>query len=270
VKEASDEYIALETGVTKNPVEIYKFWTDSETWYFTSSDVAITYDGHEYVPIPITRDALTQNEDPASNVCTITISRLTDPAIQYVASIPMHTMEVMIIRLHRIQDPVEGEVKFAGYVDTHSIKGMTVQLKCSSIAKWLEQNIPNYLIEPGCNASLFDDECKLVAADYQTDGTLTFTNETGTILTADEFALQEDGYFNLGHILINGYRRMITQHIGDSVTLRYPIPVPDVGDSFSAWPGCDGSIEMCLAKYNNKDNHRGYPDVPLDNPTLWV
>ncbi|MFA7177487.1 MAG: phage BR0599 family protein [Smithellaceae bacterium] len=270
MKTATTDYIALETADESTPIEVYKFWTADDTWHLTDGDAPFVYDGDTYLPAAISRGPVTQNEDPASNTCTITMSRLTEPAVQYVASLPMHTMRVMITRLHRTQDPLEGEVKFAGFVGTPTVKGAEVQAACVSIAKWMDQPIPNYRLQPLCNASLFDDECGLTAADYQTDGTIVAANETGTVLTADEFALEDDGYFELGHVLINGHRRMITQHIGTSVTLRYPIPVPDAGDAFSAWPGCNGAISTCLAKFNNKDNHRGYPDMPLDNPTLWI
>jgi len=267
MKEASEAYIAAETADASTPAELYRFWTADENWYFTSGDVAVVFGGHTYAPAGIKRDTIVQNEDPATNTCLITISRLTDPAIRYLASLPMNTMKVMVTRIHRFQTPLEGEVKFAGYVGKPVIKGASVQFNCLSIAKALDQQIPNERIQPWCNADLFDDRCKLTAGDYQIDGTLIDMNATGTILTADALVGED---LVLGHILIDGHWRMITAHVDASITLRYPLPVLAAGTAFSAWPGCDGSIETCLAKYDNVTHHRGYPHMPLDNPATWI
>jgi hypothetical protein len=80
----------------------------------------------------------------------------------------------------------------------------------------------------------------------------------------------EDNWFEFGIIEFldgpNEKRRMEVKSWNNTtkiLVLALPMPVPaEVGDSFKLVAGCDKSREMCVAKFDNILNFRGFPNVP--------
>jgi hypothetical protein len=52
---------------------------------------------------------------------------------------------------------------------------------------------------------------------------------------------------------------------GDVLTLILPFSVDMVGKVVTVYAGCDRSIAMCVAKFDNLNNFRGCPYVPTKN-----
>jgi hypothetical protein len=53
-----------------------------------------------------------------------------------------------------------------------------------------------------------------------------------------------------------------------SLTLDYPWDVePEVDDVITLWPGCDRQRSTCVAKFDNYSRFRGFPFIPVGNPT---
>jgi uncharacterized phage protein (TIGR02218 family) len=45
--------------------------------------------------------------------------------------------------------------------------------------------------------------------------------------------------------------------------LTYPLPaLPALGDSFTAFQGCDHTLSTCRSKFANEANFRGFPFAP--------
>lgn len=271
MKETSEVYIAHETAAASDPAELYRIWRESgdEEWTYTSADSAVVYGGKTYSPAAISRGAVTYDASLDTSSLDITLDRVSDPAVRFVASHPVEQIWVQVLRVHRDQSPVEAVVVFAGLIVSVGISGAEAKIQCAGIDKALDQQIPTFRIQPGCNATPFDAKCALDPDDYVITGVTATVLSGGLVLTATGFAGYADGYFTLGHITINGHRRMIVEHSGQEIRLRYPIPGMASGDGFSAWPGCDGAIETCRDKFNNVINFRGYPDLPTDNPSTW-
>lgn len=54
------------------------------------------------------------------------------------------------------------------------------------------------------------------------------------------------------------------------VTLsRDPSPYPVNNDAVTLYPGCDGSRETCISKFNNFLNFGGHPFLPTSNPSMF-
>lgn len=54
------------------------------------------------------------------------------------------------------------------------------------------------------------------------------------------------------------------------VTLsRDPSPYPANNDAVTLYPGCDGSRETCISKFNNYLNFGGHPFMPTSNPSMF-
>jgi uncharacterized phage protein (TIGR02218 family) len=68
----------------------------------------------------------------------------------------------------------------------------------------------------------------------------------------------------------NGISRTIRANDGSgNFTLINPLPNPLApGDAFTVFPGCDLTTSRCLAKFNNLNNFKGTPFVPLPQTPL--
>lgn len=158
---------------------------------------------------------------------------------------------------------------FAGRVGDIDILSGEILFNVNSFTELLDQPLPRHLFQAGCNNVLFDAGCKLNRASYAVAGVVASGTTAGTIMAS---LVQATGYFDLGQIVFtsgrnNGLRRTVKAWTGGaigSMTLINPFPfVPDVADTFTAYPGCDLTTTMCTAKFSNLVNFRGTPFVPI-------
>jgi hypothetical protein len=89
---------------------------------------------------------------------------------------------------------------------------------------------------------------------------------SGNTLTSAVFGEQADGWWTGGDIVVNGRRRKILQHIGDDIVISPGIPGVAAGQAFEVYPGCDHLVSTCHAKFNNREDYRGQPNIPDDDP----
>lgn len=128
-------------------------------------------------------------------------------------------------------------------------------------------------------APTFDD----TVGNTTTDGTVVWTTRnaferyaqvdaiTGTnkftIKNLTEPRASASDWFTPGRVLFqSGYSNQRSYHIAgwdpatNEVTLFMPVTdLIDADDWLNIWPGCDKTINMCVAKYANAKNFRGFP-----------
>jgi hypothetical protein len=113
-------------------------------------------------------------------------------------------------------------------------------------------------------------------------GTIWFVEQAGAAFIDDE-ELQNAGadsvicngapaedttYYERGEMEItggdnSGQRRPILTNSVNTVTVMWPFPVAIVnGDTYTIYPGCDKTTDICLARFNNADSFRGFPYIP--------
>jgi len=92
----------------------------------------------------------------------------------------------------------------------------------------------------------------------------------GSVLRSATFATQPDGFFTMGHVRHNTDIRLITDHVGQDITLQVPFDsrLQD-GQLVSAFPGCDKTFETCRDKFNNLARRTGFDLIPETNPAVW-
>lgn len=130
----------------------------------------------------------------------------------------------------------------------------------------LNVQLPRNLYQPGCLNTLFDGGCKLLASSYAVNATV----ETGTVLNRIQCTVaQPQGYFSQGVVEFisgdnTGVKRTIKRHESGALILTLPLRVvPDIGDQIRIYPGCDKRMETCTVRFNNLNNFRGAPFVPI-------
>lgn len=143
-----------------------------------------------------------------------------------------------------------------------------------SLTAKLDNPLPRNLVQAPCNNILFDTGCGLDRATYAIAGVVA---SGSTAISIRASLPQASGYFSQGAIAFTsganaGQRRTVQRWTGGGVgtaALITPLPsVPDAGDAFTIWPGCDLSRAVCSGRFSNLANFRGMPFVP--NPELAV
>lgn len=166
-------------------------------------------------------------------------------------------------------NPAEGlgfVTDFVGAVAPVKVSHGGVKLKVRSDVEKLNVKMPRYVYQPGCQHTLYDTKCALSKSSFQGLGTVT---SGSTATTINSGLAQAAGYFDLGEVIFtsganNGLRRSVKSYTPGVHVLSNPLPVaPAVGDTFTAYAGCDKRRTTCQTKFNNLNRFRGFPYVPV-------
>lgn len=270
MKSVSDDYTAEEEKVKRKPVELYHIWEDGgDNWYYTSGDVAVSYDGNTYNPATISRDSVRYNSQLEAQTMEIKVSYLEPATVNFLSMNPVKILWVSCMKLHRDQSPLEAMVVFIGQIKTVGFKGVQAKVNCVGFEHFLKKTIPTWRYQLNCNHNVFDDKCGLTKSSYKTTTTVTL-DSTGLIISSADFGTKDDGYFTGGEIEFGDESRTAVAHEGNDVTLMYRFLGDVDGQSIGAYPGCDGRVETCRDKYSNVNNFLGFPFIPTENPALRV
>ena len=181
------------------------------------------------------------------------------------------------VKLERVFMPTWGDtslgtmILFAGLVADMDIGRFKATLRVNSNLQRLNVQLPRNLYQPGCLNTLFDGNCTLGKGSFGVASSAT----SGSTTTSVHCGLgNPSGYFDLGTITFGsgtnaGLSVSVKQFAAGVFTLAMPlISAPAVGDTFTAYPGCDKSQATCTTKFNNLPNFRGQPYVPSPDTVL--
>lgn len=274
MKSASADYIAKEESTQRKPAELYHIWRDGGShWYYTSGDVSVTFDAHEYVPATLQRGLSKYDSQLEVTTMEVTAQYAETPVIEFIANNPIEILWIQISKLFRDQSPFEAGVIFIGQIKNVSFKGVQANIQCVGFEHFLKMPVPTFRYQLTCNHKLFDTNCKVVKANYKTTTTVT-VDGTGLILTSADFGAKADGYFTLGRVEFGGTYRTIVAHSGNDISLAYKFTDLVSTNSVDAYPGCDGKIETCRDKFtvagSNVVNFLGFPYIPQENPATRI
>ena len=139
---------------------------------------------------------------------------------------------------------------------------------CQSASSLFRKHAPNIAYQAFCNHRLFDSGCALNASVYEEFETVALS---GSELTHATFGTFADDYFTGGTVEWNNHFRLITNHVGNTITLHIPLPYgAGATPTLKAFPGCDKNPETCVNKFNNLVNFLGFPGIPgsAKNPAI--
>ena len=266
----SEEYNSKDTAVQRQPAELYHFWIGTEDhWYYTSGDVAVTYDGNEYLPAALKRGAIKYDEGISSLSVPISIAYINDPILEFIALNPLDIVWIEILKLFRDQDPYQAVHLFTGTIKSVGFKGSEATATCTGFEHFLKRPIPKERYQPTCNEFVYSTKCGLDKDLFCITTTVQELSSDGRDLCISEVDEYPDNHFTWGYIHTGDYYRMIVEHTGAHLFLRYPITA-DIADTIKIYAGCNGTIEKCHDVFDNVLNFRGHPHVQLDNPVLWT
>lgn len=162
-------------------------------------------------------------------------------------------------------------VLFSGRVAETTASRTEARLTVRSDLELLNIKMPRNLYQPGCVHTLFDAGCTLTKAAWAV-ATSTSANSTANVLNCG--LVQAAGFFDLGTVTFTGgpnagVSRTVKSYTPGVLALSYPLPkTPTLGDTFTAYPGCDKKQATCGTKFVNLGSFRGFPYVPVPETAL--
>jgi uncharacterized phage protein (TIGR02218 family) len=163
--------------------------------------------------------------------------------------------------------PTEGGViLFKGLIAAvDSIGAVSTSMKAKGETVLLTANMPRNFYQASCKNTLFDGDCGLNRTLFADSGFVDGTPTRSIIPWAGSTA----DYYALGTIRFSdgpnaGQSRSVKSSSATQIVVNYPFEfVPEVGNAFVAYPGCDKTMGTCETKFNNLDNYIGFPFVPV-------
>ena len=158
---------------------------------------------------------------------------------------------------------------FAGRISTIAVGRTIAVITINSFVEMLQRPMPRNLYGSQCRFTLFDAGCQLVRASFAVSGAVaSLVTNNGNFRTN---LTNPDDYFSLGMLTwVTGNNAPLSRSIKTYVhpsngTIQLSAPMPytvQIGDTFTAYPGCDKTRDACTDKFNNLANFGGQPFIP--------
>jgi uncharacterized phage protein (TIGR02218 family) len=183
----------------------------------------------------------------------------------YVANTPAEPTSVDIWRVF-VDEPSSYRKLFTGSLRTIKFKDKIASISVEGASGKLRGKLPRFYYQSFCNFALFDGSCALNSADYKVSATITVS---GSTLVSNTFDTYDDNYFRDGLAKYGTDARLITSHVGNTITLQFPFDSRvSTGSEVFAWPGCDKAPATCREKFSNLTRFGGFPYIPNKNPVI--
>lgn len=269
------------------PIQLYEFIRTSGGvdyyWRYNNSDRNILYGFQEWKAIPISDDGVRLSAEAASTelIVTMPITEKFCEQFRLNGSTPSDTVWLRVRRVHVGDiDDIDGDepsvigdalITWIGTVNgINQVGAIDAKVRCSMLSTSLRRGGLRYGYQKNCPHVLYaSNTCKVDKELFRIEGTVAVID--GQTISCPEFGSQPEGFFNGGFVEYNipsGMleRRMIVGSTGDDITIMgLPVEMA-VGDTIFAFPGCDRTVDTCVAKFNNLANFGGFPHSPGRNP----
>lgn len=242
---------------------------------YTNADVPIALNGYTYAANSVLVDGLNYKCAVGLDVDQqkITISaRPSDtiggvPFLQALRNGVFDGCEIMRERAFLTAwnaPPLGSVLLFKGRVATIDALGRTsAEITVNSDLVLLDIQIPRNLYSPACVHVLYDSGCGLVKNVFGANGTVGSGTTNVSIAWSGASAAYAQGTVLFTSGVNAGVSANVKSASSTALTLAYPLlNAPAVGDTFTAYQGCDHSMATCKAKFNNLANFRGFPFIP--------
>lgn len=251
-----------------HPVELFIFEGPLETYRYTNYEEELTFEGHTYLPLVISRNDIAVgtsiNENQSLN---ISVPFDSDVAIDhgYLQS-PSH-LKATVYRAEILPNgTVSGEQIWEGDSQAFAMNGLYLSITTQTNAIGLNAQLIGAYYQKTCNFKLYDSQtCKASRSE---------NTETGEVLIVGPSAItvDDDGFgdheLKLGEATNQrtGEKRLIVENLVNVVTLAYGFTDVVVGDSIDFTRGCRHNTSDCKDVFDNIINFGGFIFIPQDTP----
>lgn len=284
MKTASPALIAhLNTARQLLMADLYTFTLANGTVYrFTGADVAITSGGNVFSPTALLKRNGTHcrvgiSVDNLDITATGAASFMLG-GYSFAAAAVRGDFDRATVLLERAWftdwtlPPVGTINQFQGNVSDVECDRMEVRITVKSSLERFNILMPRRVYQVGCPNALYDHSCGLVKSAFGATGTI-LAGSTNlrpvTTLTGTPPAWATLGTIEFTSGQNTGQKRTVKANEGGVFELVSKLPfTPAIGDSFTAFPGCDKTMGTCTVKFANVARYRGQPYIPRPDTVL--
>ncbi len=151
---------------------------------------------------------------------------------------------------------------FEGRVGEIQLTAIGATIKVRGDVVVMSQYAPRNEYQTSCQHRFCDEGCTLSAASFTTSGSVG-GGSTVSVIAGGIGALAAHGSVTFTSGANAGHKRSIVAADGSGFTLAYPLWfLPEAGDSYDLFQGCDKTLTTCTDTYNNRLHFRGFPAIP--------
>lgn len=246
---------------------------------YTSADKPQPWNGNTWAVGPLIKRSLTKlSVGIAVDRIQMTVSAGPDvqvngvPFMGFLSRGGLDGARLTVERLFRASwadDPAGSLLLFGGRINEVDMSRYEATVTAHSDIELLDAPVPRNVYQPGCMNVVYDTACGVSRAAFTVTGAV----QSSPAPTRSFFksALgQADAWFDLGVVAFTsganaGVSRTVKSYgSAGAFTLIAPFPyAPAVGDTFSAYPGCNQTKDTCSGKFANLARFRGQPFIPV-------
>ncbi|UQY32661.1 phage BR0599 family protein [Pseudomonas fulva] len=251
------------------PIRLYRFKRGVIVWLYTSGDRDIYLGPEVYRTLRggITDDGIRRTGEITADRMKVSAPADLEVAALYRGVPPSKEIELVIYDYHYGESTAQ--VAWSGSIETVRWPQLD---RCEISAQTLMATIdvPGLRLtwERNCGAALFDRKCGINRDLWRVD--MVIQSMTGAAVSSGGAEAFPNGWFDGGFIewpIGSGEfeRRSIERQTGSVMRMMGGTAGIPLG-SVRVYPGCNRTVAMCVAKFNNLLNFRGDPNLMGTNP----
>lgn len=290
VVELTEEYAAPNALATRRPVYLYRITRrygvrDIYSLYLTSHEIDIVSGGTTWQAVPIDHGGLSVSSEGDTDKLSLELFAWEGNPFE--DWLPIHIgqptgIELSLAHINEATGLVteSPQILFRGVITAVTRQGLRLKANANSPLAYADKRVPRFFLQTRCNYQLFDGStCRVPAAVYRIAGTVAAIDIESGSVELESTTLEDKhenwlagGYIEIGsapHVEVRTIR--YTETISETrhrLFLNASLRTAQVGNTCSAWPGCDRTPDVCSNRFDNFVNYGGHPFIPYDNPTL--
>lgn len=247
------------------PTELYVWTRGQEILHETSSDQPVTYLGDVFQPTNLRRGPIEHGPEIKRAQLPVTVQRDHPVAVWFAPGAPDQVVHLDLFRWHRGTDEVaDVHLIWKGRVVGGAWSGAQAELACTPETTMLERPALRRRYTHLCGHVLYGDGCFVERELHRHPATLESVD--GLVLTSAAFAGLDAGRLTAGYLRWGVAERLVVEHTGDTVRLRYPMLGLEAGAVVDVFDGCPRDFGTCGTRFGNTPRYGGWRFHPGHNP----
>ncbi len=250
------------------PYELHEFQVGETTtfWRYADAPTDVDYGGHKFIACYCSGGRIEQGGNVLKNQTVIKCDWRNPFAWQYTITAPEDIVHYTRYKGHGtdVMAVYRGDVVDVAFKQSDRQGKRWAEIIVDPVTAAMQKAGLVTRYSRQCGVELYSDLCGVARADHKASGTLDAVD--GNTLSSAVFGEQADGWWTGGDIVVNGRRRKIVAHVGNDVVISPGVPGVAADQSLEVYPGCDHLVATCHSKFANRDDYRGQPNIPDDDP----
>ena len=246
---------------------------DGSIFYFTSyeRDIVWSVDGNTYLAIPIKADPAKKSSDLSVGEIKVIVPRSSEYlSVEKLFERYLDNAEVVVTWIDR-SNHSNYRINFVGEIGEVNYNKTTVDIALKNELNMFRKTIPRRLYSESCGFSMYDNDCKLLKANFEETGSAEFGSTTTIIL--DSTRIEADKYFDLGYMELTsgvdiGDKRFVCRYITGEIEVLIPFKHDPTGEDYKIYPHCKKTFDSCKDNFSNELNFGGFQNIPKPSEVL--